>query len=139
MLSNGIMNFRFRSHEKLKDAPSISQVFENGSKFHHYPLLFLTAPLLYNREEHPSTLSKPPQVPLKIAFSVPKKNFRKAVDRNRIKRLMREAFRLQKHLIPPQPENKEHHTLGVVAIYIGKEMPDYNAIFKAMNRFLNQL
>ena len=134
------MNFRFRSHEKLKDAPSIGYVFENGCKFHHYPLLFLSAPLPYiSRGEHSSTLSKPFQVPLKIAFSVPKKRFRKAVDRNRIKRLMRESFRLQKNLIPSQPKNEEHHTLGVMTIYIGKEMPDYNAIFKAMNRYLAQL
>lgn len=134
------MNFRFRSHEKLKDAISISYVFENGNKFHYYPILFINTPLPssdkngFTDSEHPRNDS-----PVKIAFSVPKRRFRKAVTRNRIKRMMREAYRLQKHQIQTITENEYQTPLGVVAIYIGKENPEYSIIFKAMNRFIDTL
>ena len=60
----------------------------------------------------------------KVAFAVSKKNFKKAVDRNRIKRLMRESYRKNKYLLQEYCGEKEK-TLAILFIYTGKELPDY--------------
>lgn len=134
------MNFRFPVHEKLKDAQSINFVFENGRKFHYFPLLFLTSSLpeagFTQLAFEKSKYSRPP---FKIAFTVPKKRIRSAVDRNRIKRLMREAWRLQKNRVVSDLDEMHKPTVGIIAIFIGKEIPEYSTIFKAMNRYIDQL
>lgn len=135
------MNFRFRSHQRLKDAQLISYVFENGKKFHHYPLLFITAdlPEVSDNTDHQIAPDRARDFPFKIAFSVPKRKVRKAVHRNRIKRLMRESYRLQQHNHKYSTASSSSSTVGVVAIFIGNEMSDYAAVYKAMKRFITQL
>lgn len=60
--------------------------------------------------------------PVRVGFSVPKKKFRKAVERNRVKRLLREAWRLNKHMlyavIPPETH------LHIFLIFTDKTLPD---------------
>ena len=51
------------------------------------------------------------QLPHQFVVSVPKRNFRHAVDRNHIKRLFREAYRKHKHLLPPSSESGLHFHL----------------------------
>lgn len=62
---------------------------------------------------------------LKAGFSVSKRHFKRAVDRNRIKRLLREAYRLQKACLL---EKQRTGTLQFFLIYTGKEMPTYAQI-----------
>lgn len=135
------MNFRFRSHQKLKDASSISDVFENGKKFHHYPLLFLTAKLPPRQDAPDNAIitQKASRYPIKIAFSVPKRRVRKAVHRNRIKRQMREAYRLLQHNHKYARTDTPTPPIGVVVIFIGKEMPEFAAIFNAMERYMERV
>ena len=129
------MDFRFRSHQKLKDASSISYVFENGKKFHYYPLLFLTAGLPPRQDNS----DKNPQTPVKLAISVPKRRVRKAVQRNRIKRQIREAYRLLQHHHKSARTPTSTPPVGVVVIFVGKEMPEFAAIFKSMERYMERL
>lgn len=81
-------------------------------------------------------------VPVRVAFGVPKRNFKSAVKRNRIKRLMREAYRLNKQDL--------HDALGlksvkivVFIIYTGKEVPSYaetqGKIILSLRRLLNAI
>ena len=75
---------------------------------------------------------------LQTAFSVSSKNFKKAVDRNRIKRLMREAYRLQKSFL--QHELEEHRKfLAVFIIYTPGEIPGYDIISQKMATALQRL
>ena len=71
-----------------KSRKLIEQLFTEGKSVKNFPLrmVFLQVP-------HTSTF------PIQAAFSVPKRNFKRAVDRNRIKRLLRETYRLQKEIV----------------------------------------
>lgn len=69
-------------------------------------------------------LDKQNNILAKVAFSVPKKSFKKAVERNRIKRQMREAYRKNKWLLQPYHERHDT-TLALLFIFTGNELPKY--------------
>ena len=75
---------------------------------------------------------------LQFGVSVSKKYFKKAVHRNRIKRLIREAYRIQK--LPLQQLLKDRaKPLQLFIIYTGKELPDYNLIYTKVAEALERL
>jgi len=75
---------------------------------------------------------------LKAAFSVSTKNFKKATNRNRIKRLMRESYRLQKTSL--QVRLKElQKCLSIFIIYTGNTLPEYENIYAKMGKILSRL
>lgn len=66
---------------------------------------------------------------LLFGAGVSAKNFKKAVDRNRIKRLTREAYRLQKKSLLEKVQEKKMQ-LDVFFIYTGKELPEWEDVYK---------
>ena len=82
------MNFTYPKNEKLKSKITIGLLFTEGKSVAKYPLR-----LVYNT----STLGEGEKI--KIGVSVSKKYFKKAVDRNYFKRVLRETYRLNKHLL----------------------------------------
>jgi|SRR5690625_3978626 len=127
------MAFHFRSDEKLKNNHLIDYVFENGKKYHHYPFLFLFAS---HDNSHTIDPSGKKHAPVQIGFVVSKKRFKRAVDRNRIKRMMREAYRLQKNKLYQIHHDAKGHPLAIMMIYIGNKIPQYSVIFDAVTQFI---
>ena len=71
-------------------------------------------------------------IKLKVAVSVPKRNFKKAVDRNYLKRLMREAYRLKKQVILTPIEAQ----YSVMFIYLSQEKISYKELEPIMEQLL---
>jgi ribonuclease P protein component len=85
------MNFSYPKGERLKSKITIGLLFSEGKSVSKYPLR-----LVY----HSGSLGDTQQ--LKVGVSVSKKYFKKAVDRNYFKRLLRESYRLNQHLLKEQ-------------------------------------
>lgn len=75
---------------------------------------------------------------LQAAFAVSKKYFKRAVERNRIRRLMRECYRLQKNNLQNQLE-ENGKSLAVFFLFTGKELPDYKLIYTKTGSLLLKL
>lgn len=82
------MNFTYPKNEKLKSKISIGLLFTEGKSVSKYPLRLVYHSITDNDGEK-----------IKMGVSVSKKNFKKAVDRNYFKRVLRETYRLNKHLL----------------------------------------
>ena len=118
------MPFNFSKKEKLKSKVIISTLFSEGKSIKRYPLK-----LLYLKTD-PSSEAK-----IQCAVTVPKKKFKSAVDRNRIKRLIREAYRLNKVDI----FNNIEGGYAFLFLYLGKEMPDFEKIENPLKEILENL
>lgn len=66
------------------------------------------------------------------------RNFKKSVDRNKIKRRLREAWRLQK-LPLTELLLQQNHKLAVFFIYSGKELPEYKVVFESTTKAIGKL
>ena len=109
------------AQERLNSRTLIQKLFDrNCPSGSVYPL----RAVLYRYKEEGEQL---PQ----ILITVPKRNFKKAVDRNQVKRWIREAYRQQK--IPPPGST------CVAFLYVGKELPTYTQIMRLMPVLLNKL
>jgi ribonuclease P protein component len=112
--------FTFHKAERLCSQKIIGELFSSGESFLSYPLkvVFLKADL-------------PESFPVQAAFTVSKRNFKRAVDRNLLKRRMREAYRLKKPNLYRDIAEKKLQ-IAIMFVYIGKDITEYSAIEKAM-------
>ena len=106
--------------ERLKSRKQIEHLFDKGKSFVVAPFRVY---FIVNRE----LPVQKGESGLKFGAGVSAKNFRKAVDRNRIKRLTREAWRLQKNEIREKTRETQRQ-LNVFFIYTGKELPDFTTV-----------
>ncbi len=112
------MDFSFPKKERLKSKKGLQQLFEEGKSISSYPLRLQYLPVVYEDGSK-----------IKVAFAVPKKNFKSAVKRNRIKRLLREGYRLNKPFI----FNNTKGQYALVILYLGKDMPAFSMIMDKIN------
>jgi ribonuclease P protein component len=118
--------FTLGKQERLKSRKTIEQLFTEGKKFMLSPfrIFYLFDPMKNS--------------PLQFGVGVSTKNFKKAIDRNKIKRIIREAYRLQK--LPLQKKLKEKNLhLNLFFIYTAKELTDYKVIYDKMDLVLQKL
>lgn len=115
------MDQSFKKIEKLKSQKLIEKLFSEGKSIAVYPLRLV---YLKTSFEDP--------VKLKVGVSVSKRNFKKAVDRNRMKRLMREAYRLNKS----KYLNNITDQYAFMILYIGKAQTDFTTVSKKMNALM---
>jgi ribonuclease P protein component len=113
--------------ERLKSRKVIEQLFKDGKSFTAFPfrVIWKHMPVLNDNT-------------LQAGFTVSTKHFKKAVDRNRIRRLMKEAYRLQKNTLQNTLENN-NSPLAVFIIYVGKEIPEYSLVVEKIAVVLNRL
>ena len=118
------MKQTFPNIEKLKSKKLLDELFTSGKKLNEYPIKLVFKQLDFDED-----------VLIKTGVSVPKRNFKKAVDRNRIKRLLRETYRLNKYIIHKGLDKK----YVCMFLYLGKEMPSFEILNKKMILLLNKL
>ena len=117
--------FTFTKEERLCSKKTIDKLFSDGESFLAYPfkVVFLRNPISLKS-------------PIQAGFSVGKRNFKRAVQRNRVKRLMREAYRLRKSELYEQINTDR---LAVFFIFIGKSIPEYPEVDKGIKNAIKKL
>jgi len=121
------LRYTLGKEDKLKSRKIIEQLFSEGKSFSLFPfrIIYLFQPA--------NTIGQ-----LQAGFSVGTKHFKKAVDRNRIKRLMREAYRLQKNALADLVKNSDKH-LQVFFIYTNADIPDHTIVSEKINASIKRL
>lgn len=115
----------FKKEERLCSKKVIDKLFSEGNSFLVYPLkiVFMKIPPSQNAS-------------IQAAFTVGKRNFKLAVHRNKIKRIIRETYRLNKWSLYNE---LIEDNLVVFFIFIGKSIPDYKLVETAMKKAILKL
>lgn len=116
------MNQTFGKKEKLKNKILITQLFDEGKGVSSFPLKLIYLPV-----KHTS-------ISIKTGVTVSKRNFKSAVDRNKIKRLLRESYRLNKALVFNNTDTK----FAFLFLYLGKDIPTFELLNQKMKLVLNK-
>ncbi len=114
----------FSKNERLCSKPLIDQLIQKGNSFNGFPFKVIWMEIQES------------SAPVKIVISVPKRNFKRAVDRNRIKRLIREAYRKNKQPLIERIENKK---IVMLLVYTSKTFIDYVQTEEKIKNVLNRL
>jgi ribonuclease P protein component len=126
------MNFTYPKSEKLKSKITIDLLFSKGKSVSKYPLRLVFVESDYGIPEDTDQM-------LKMGVSVSKKYFKKAVDRNYFKRVLRETYRLNKHILVDNLDKK----YACMFFYQTKERLTYEEIntktIQLFEKFVAQL
>lgn len=120
-------NQQFKREERLKSRKAIERLFQKGKSFGQYPLRIIYAPKEKRQGE----------APVQFTVSVPKRKFPKAADRNRIRRQVKECWRLNKHRLYTKME-KEGPQFAVMVLYTAHEPLPYHQIEGAIKGIIHR-
>ncbi|MBX3254926.1 MAG: ribonuclease P protein component [Chitinophagaceae bacterium] len=116
--------------ERLKSRKQIEHLFSKGKSFSVFPYR-----VIYAFDSAVNHLHEPA---LRCGFAVSSKFFKKAVDRNRVKRVTKEAYRIQKNTLEDKLLLRQK-TLHIFILYTGKELPDFAISKEKLGLILNKL
>lgn len=120
--------YRLKKEERIKSKKLSDYIFNGGAKsFSNFPIR-----IVYKEDPNPSGNR------VKILVSVSKKRFKHAVDRNRVKRLMRESYRLNKAEIQKYAEEKNQY-LAISFIYLSNSIKPFEVIEEKMKTLLHMV
>ncbi|RNC92307.1 MAG: ribonuclease P protein component [Allomuricauda sp.] len=115
------MSKTLSKNERLKSQKQIELLFLKGSAITKFPFKLIYLPNLNPEDFH-----------TKAGFVVPKKNFKSAVKRNRIKRLLREAYRRNKAFYFNNIEGK----YALMILYLGRDVPSFEVVENGTKQLL---
>jgi ribonuclease P protein component len=118
------MNSQLHKNERLHSKKLIKELFDKGSSFFLYPFKVMVMEINFDVPETNQVL-----------FSVSKKKLKKAVDRNLIKRRMRESYRLNKQILSGL--DKGNIIIGL--IYVSSEIATFQVIEKKIKKILTTI
>ena len=124
--------FTLGKNERLKSRKLIEQLFKSGISFNAFPYR------VFYVINNSSAAAQPAPFNVQFGTGASTKNFKKAVDRNRIKRVTREAWRLQKKELE-QKLKERNSNLNVFFIYTSKELPEYKLVYEKVTVILSKL
>ena len=110
------MRFSFKKEERLYGHAALENVYTKGKHVHANSIKIIF-----------TEVSQNDQPACRVVFSVPKRSFKKAVDRNLIKRRMREIYRNHKHILYQHLETKQIH---IYLIYTSKQIIEFDVLKK---------
>lgn len=122
--------YTLNKSERLKSYIRIRELFAKGRKIRQFPLI-----LFYSIEPRTKEDSGDP---LKMGVSVSARAFKRAVDRNLVKRRIREAYRLQNNTLKQNVRESEFN-LDVFLVYSDHKMADYETIAVSVEKLLDKL
>lgn len=117
----------FSKDERLCSKIVIEKVYNEGKTLKRYPFLLKFMEHTFDDGE-----------PLKIVFTVPKRRIKSAVKRNRVKRQIREVYRLQKEELKRELKSS-NKSLALFLIYTGESKSDFNLLKNKMGQLLAEL
>lgn len=121
--------FSLKKHERLKSKILLDKLFQSGQSNFTYPIK-----LIYQIDPLPEEAW-----PLLFSVTVPKKKIKSAVDRNLIKRRIREAYRLHKLDLQEKLVEAGTHRMAIMLIYIESDTKEYKVIEKSVLKLLKKL
>ncbi len=127
----------FKKEERLTNKKTFDLLFNSGKSFTVFPFRIvwiesaLAAAPLSPRRRQPAGWERSSGGEVQLGISVPKRSFAKAVDRNTLKRRIRESYRKNKHVLYEILKDK-NRSIALMIIYTAKEELPYQEIEKKM-------
>ena len=121
-----IKDFSYNKTEKLKSKKQLDKIFESGKSFTFFPVK-----VFYDLSDEQDNI-------IKTGVGVSSRHFKKAVQRNRIKRLLREAYRTEKQPLHVHLNNNNKQ-LSLFLLFVDKIMPQYDLLKTKMKLCIQRL